>query len=394
MDIVTQSSECLSVVIPVYNCEKYIDRCLKSIVNQTYRNLEIIIINDGSIDHSSEICKKFMLDDKRIIYVEQPNRGVSYTRKRGIGLATGKYIGFVDADDYIESTMYEQLLPYMDKAELVTSGYYQAGKRVIDRIEKGLYQTSEERNYFFENVILFHNTNEPGISSNLWSKLFYAQKLKAIIDTVPEDIFYGEDLAILLKYIFESTTYYVSSICAYHYEPNQYSVSNTIHTDYLHNINSLYLYIANTIKQSAYNNTLLQKWNQAMWNATQMAPQFMGFDLKYRWNQIRYLNPYINLLKGKHVILYGAGVVGRDYYKLYKKSQDFDLILWVDMEWEKFRAEGWNIEAPNKMSQYKYDAVLIAVRTIERAKEIEEELWINGTEKSKILWKEPICLMD
>lgn len=394
MEILTQSAAYLSIVVPVYNCEKYISRCLKSIVNQTYDNLEIIIINDGSTDNSAEVCRKYAMNDKRIVYVEQPNKGVSYTRKRGIELATGKYIGFVDADDYIELTMYEQLLPYMDKAELVTSGYYQCERKIADKIERGLYQTPNEIHYFLENAILFHDTNEPGISSNLWSKLFCAQKLKSIMGTVPEDIFYGEDLAILLKYIFECVSYYVSPVCAYHYEPNHYSISNSLNKKYLHNMNSLYLYIEEAIRQTAYGEFLLPKWNQATWNTVQMAPRFMGFDLKYRWKQIRYLSPYMNLLKGKQVILYGAGVVGRDYYRLYQKSGDFDIILWVDSEWEKLKTEGWDVQHPDVIFNTKFDAVLIAVKSAQKAKEIKEYLCLKGIGESKILWKEPISLMD
>lgn len=98
----------ISVVIPCYNAEQYIERCIESIINQTYRDLEIIVVNDGSVDKSKELINQY-LQDKRIVYVEQSNGGEYSARNKGIEVATGEFLGFVDADDYIEPTMYEKL---------------------------------------------------------------------------------------------------------------------------------------------------------------------------------------------------------------------------------------------------------------------------------------------
>lgn len=99
----------ISVIIPVYNTEEYVTKCLDSVVQQTYENLEIIVIDDGSTDNSFEICKKYAEMDERIILIKQDNQGLSATRNRGIELASGKYIGFVDSDDMIGIHMYEFL---------------------------------------------------------------------------------------------------------------------------------------------------------------------------------------------------------------------------------------------------------------------------------------------
>jgi glycosyltransferase involved in cell wall biosynthesis len=99
----------VSVIVPVYNLEKYIDRCLLSIRNQTLKEIEIIIVDDGSIDHSLKKIKKHAESDMRIQYVNQENKGVSSARNKGIELAIGKYITFIDGDDYIESDMLEKM---------------------------------------------------------------------------------------------------------------------------------------------------------------------------------------------------------------------------------------------------------------------------------------------
>lgn len=114
----------ISIVVPVYNSEVYIERCLESLVKQTYENIEIIVINDGSKDKSSDIISKFLYD-QRVVYVERENRGIGFTRNQGVELARGKYLCFVDSDDYITSNFVEKLyqkLVDMD-ADLVWCDY-------------------------------------------------------------------------------------------------------------------------------------------------------------------------------------------------------------------------------------------------------------------------------
>lgn len=100
----------VSIVVPVYNLEKFIDRCLSSIENQTYNNIEIIVVDDGSTDLSYQIINKHLIKEHRMKYVKQENNGVSSARNRGIMIAKGKYITFIDGDDYVSPTMIESLL--------------------------------------------------------------------------------------------------------------------------------------------------------------------------------------------------------------------------------------------------------------------------------------------
>ena len=103
----------LSVIIPVYNVEPYLEQCLDSVVNQTYKNLEIICINDGSTDNSLKILEKYQKKDKRIKVINQKNKGVSVARNAGLDVATGEYIAFVDSDDYLELNAYEESMKVM-----------------------------------------------------------------------------------------------------------------------------------------------------------------------------------------------------------------------------------------------------------------------------------------
>ena len=100
----------ISIIVPIYNVEKYLNRCIDSIINQTYKNLEIILVDDGSPDNCGKICDEYAKKDNRIKVVHKENGGVSSARNAGLDIVTGDYIGFVDGDDYIKFNMYEKLL--------------------------------------------------------------------------------------------------------------------------------------------------------------------------------------------------------------------------------------------------------------------------------------------
>lgn len=104
----------VTVVVPVYNVEQYLDECIQSILNQKYQNLEILLIDDGSTDSSYEICKKYSQIDDRIKLIKKENSGLGATRNVGIDNAHGKYIYFLDSDDFIESNLFSIIIPYME----------------------------------------------------------------------------------------------------------------------------------------------------------------------------------------------------------------------------------------------------------------------------------------
>lgn len=141
----------ISLIVPCYNIRKYLPRCIESILAQTYKNLEIILISDGSTDGTDEVIREYAKKDSRIIPIFKQNSGVSDTRNRGLDIATGDYIGFVDGDDYIEPEMYETLLKNAieNNADISHCGYqmvfpsrvdyyYNTGKKVIQDNMKGI----------------------------------------------------------------------------------------------------------------------------------------------------------------------------------------------------------------------------------------------------------------
>lgn len=114
----------ISVIIPVYNVEKYLKRCLDSVVNQTYKNLEIILVDDGSADNSGKICDEYAQKDKRIIVIHKENGGVSSVRNKGLDICTGDYVSFIDSDDWLENCFYEYVVNNVKDNDLLIFFYH------------------------------------------------------------------------------------------------------------------------------------------------------------------------------------------------------------------------------------------------------------------------------
>ena len=114
----------ISVIIPIYNSSQTLERTINSVITQTYKNLEIILVNDGSTDDSIEICKKYAEKDNRIIIVNQENKGVGEARNHGIDISTGDFISFVDSDDTMDENLYKELIAtqIVTNADIVESG--------------------------------------------------------------------------------------------------------------------------------------------------------------------------------------------------------------------------------------------------------------------------------
>ena len=131
----------ISVIIPMYNAEKYVEKCLKSIINQTYRDLQIIIVNDGSKDNSQAICEEIAKTDKRMILINTENKGAGSARNTGIENAQGEYISFIDSDDYVCPDYYERLLHMIENtgADIAVGRY----ARISEHDEMKFINTGE-----------------------------------------------------------------------------------------------------------------------------------------------------------------------------------------------------------------------------------------------------------
>lgn len=191
----------VSIIIPIYNVRKYLDNCIKSILNQTHKKLEIILVDDGSTDGSETIVENYAKKDKRIIVIHQKNQGQSAARNAGLKKATGDYIGFIDGDDKVKPTFVEDLLSgYSDnKVSLSVCGMHY--KRLKSNAAKDVYISplrQKRKNEDFKSYILYLLTIDGRMYSSV-NKLYRANVAKKLsFDT---KLNFAEDTKFVLDYL-------------------------------------------------------------------------------------------------------------------------------------------------------------------------------------------------
>lgn len=241
----------VTVVLPVYNVEKYLERCLKSIANQTYRNLEIIIVDDGSTDRCPEICDEWEKKDNRIKVVHKENAGLGFARNTGIENATGEYICFFDSDDYIDLNTIEKIyeLAEKEKADIVTFGFCNVnkdgtvGKVNIPCPKKLLYEGNEIQEEFLPDLI--GPDTSTGEYTNLWMSVcgaFYSMQLIKKIEwrLVSEREIISEDIYSLLLLYKHVNRVSVLQEALYFYCENSTSLTHTYRKDRYEKIKHFY----------------------------------------------------------------------------------------------------------------------------------------------------------
>lgn len=202
-------NELISVIVPVYNVEQYLEKCVNSIINQTYKNLEIILVDDGATDSSGNMCDELAKSDNRIKVYHKENGGLSDARNYGVERATGEYIGFVDSDDYIDSEMYEKLYEAIKKenvdvAECSLKVIY-PGKIELFTDEK-YYKVLGKTEYLEEYLTI------KKIFGSVWTKLIKSDVAKKLVfpkGKLYEDTYYAYDLIEKVdRYVIMNNPYY------------------------------------------------------------------------------------------------------------------------------------------------------------------------------------------
>ena len=212
----------ISVIVPVYNTEKYLKKCLDSIINQTYKELEIILIDDGSTDGSEKICDEYAKKDNRVRVIHKVNEGVSIARINGVEQATGEYITFVDSDDYISNNAVEILVNQQIKtsSDLIIGQFYEIinGKIVEPDVKPNLgeYNKSDINKFLEKNFLIDKTTFSEGMMGYLWGKLYKKVFLEKAIQT-GKDLFFAEDKLILFNVLISINSMAVISNRIYYY---------------------------------------------------------------------------------------------------------------------------------------------------------------------------------
>lgn len=215
----------VTFILPVYNAENTLRRCLDSILKQTYCDYEVIIVDDGSIDNSGKICDSYSLNDNRFRVVHKENEGVASARQLGVSLASGEYVIHIDSDDWIESNMLSDMMNEISDADILVSDYYYNTKYGQTYVRQVDCTTSEE---LLEKII------KGEVFGSLWHKLIRRNLYQNI--EFNTDLTFCEDQLLLFKIL---TTYQCKVInlhkAYYHYECNDGSITQRTDREYFDN---------------------------------------------------------------------------------------------------------------------------------------------------------------
>ncbi|MBD5540892.1 MAG: glycosyltransferase [Lachnospiraceae bacterium] len=389
-------AECrISVIVPIYNIEPYLEECIKSIINQTYSHLEIILVDDGSTDHSGAICDRYAAMDDRILVIHKKNGGLVTARKAGLSVAKGEYIGFVDGDDYIEPDFYEVL--YEEISEKKTD-FVQCGAReerengestCLCSWEVDKYTVSDRKEViinFFDNFL----SHKGYINEFIWNKLFSKEFIKKQYELGPDYQQHGEDFICMCECMLNCRSFASLGKELYHYRLREDSLSHSSSVEMIAKMSNLIAIMRGKLQEhNCYFPEVKSLIDEIFWGCMQYHWQSAMEDIL-----IHFYVPEPKKLFGKKIVLYGAGRCGWDYYKQLRMYSQIEIVAWADKRAEELECDYMQRVTPDAVISIDYDIVLIAVIAEEVAKEISRELIEKGIPEEKILWERPDCILE
>ncbi|MEW9052626.1 MAG: glycosyltransferase [Neobacillus sp.] len=324
----------VSIIVPIYNMEKYLPKCLDSIQNQTLRDIEIILINDGSTDTSGKIADDYALKDSRIKVIHKDNGGVSSARNSGMVIATGQYIGFVDPDDWISYEMYEKLYAAAEIEELdivichnynhfIEKGYYELDTfNIIDNTLANIRRNSLNDQYF----------------SAVWNMIFKRSLIKEINHKFAEHLTVWEDGCFVLKAFYATNNIKYIEEAYYHYRKPERKQK------YIHNLFESLLYLQD-IRELC-----VRKWGNEVFN------DFESIEGLFCKRVVLCLEQEMNLNMSKNGLSNIEKII---QHPLTKKSF---MILKKNKNWPK--QIGWHAFVLLQLSLFKNRYLIILTNTI------------------------------
>ena len=378
------ADELLSVIIPAYNAGIYLSKCLESILTQTYRNLEIILINDGSTDETPKICDEYKERDKRIRVIHQVNIGLLASREKGVSLAQGERIAFVDSDDWIEPNYFEVLLKEMRGADIVSAGTIkkfvdEAGREAEEKnlLSAGVYETDAQREALYNKMLCANPPFEFGVLPYMWNKIFKKKMLCPLLKEVDKRIFDGEDVSIVYAYFLQAKKIVLSNYCGYHYVIHNKSMSNKKRRVDYFNEACLYEWLYKQFAASPYEDFLIPQLNRYMLMMLWKREPSMYIEAN------KFVFPYQRIPYGSKIIIYGAGDLGNAYLVQLQQNGYCDIIAVAD---QKYKNSTNPIEiVPDAIIGLQFDYIVVSVVNKMVADSIRNYLMNLGVEESKIV---------
>lgn len=389
----------LSVIVPLYNSKDTLDRCVESILGQTFRDLELILVDDGSTDGTETASDVYSTKYDRVRVIHQKNRGPLAARIAGCRMANGEYVSFVDSDDWLESCMFENLCQEIADADMLVAGIV---KTTTDGRVKGYFLNPYPDGRYYLNDMRFLEDlffrkdclNSPGGGVLLvgpWSKIFRHKLIMKIIDKVDISVCESDDWLFNSLYVLQCRSLIISSSCYYYYCMNPNSVSYAINDNYLHHINSVYNIIKGSVENHPHKDVLLPQIQKKFQEDLLYTGMKMGFYSEAMMPVYKF--PANSILKGKKVVLFGAGWIGKNYFVDWQRK-NINVVMWIDNMPSNIKQFGLSPVYPKEINNIFFDFVVCAIRGKQAVESMKKQLLDLGVKEDKILWDEPIRIIS
>ena len=376
----TEHQPKVSFVIPAYNAAPYLERCLQSILEQTYQPFEIICVDDGSTDDTGQLLDNYASHDVRFRVIHQPNCGLVHSRKVGVSKVAGDYVSYVDADDEISLTRCEELLPAMetgtdmilaDVVQVYGDGYQQ---RLENYLPEGFYNRAD-----IEREVLPHLMDEVHVfrqlvRNSLCGCLFKRELIQKSQMEVDDSISVGEGCAAIVSSLLAAQSLSVVHKGNYYYYKNNSSMCHQIHEGWelllqrksnmalLRHLQGFSDCIPAAVRKSVKRQMTLLSYNNLLLHDYELFGGIAG----------QTIFPY-GVPASSRIVLYGAGTLGVQLYR-YLTANGGHVVLWCDRSHKKNRAAGLPVESPERIKDAEYDYILMGIGQYELAAGARQEL--------------------
>lgn len=381
--------ELLSVIVPVYNSEKYLNKCVESILSQTYPRIELILVDDGSTDNSGFICDTYAQKYENVVSIHQMNGGITKARLNGVKCAKGKHITFVDSDDWIDTNFYSTMCEDGMEYDLIISGiyrYYDA-KTCFKETNycAGIYDKGRIAKEVIPNMLWDFNKNIWALDPSLCVKIFNKDKLLCELEKVQRvGSLYGEDSMVLFPMMFHvEKMKVVEDAFYYHRQRPKGEFPHYIKDEmFLEKLHSVYMYLKTEFQKAGYYDLMCSQLEHFYFKSIKMKERSYGIPPYYFFTVF----PFEQVEKDSRVILYGAGKMGKNYMEQNLKYGFCNIIHWVDKNYENIPNDIGKISSPNIIEEEYFDYIVIAIDKRQVMLEIKNYLIGLSVPREKIIW--------
>lgn len=370
----------VSVIVPIFNAELYLDDCIKSILNQTYAHFEIILVDDGSTDNSLNICYKYMEENNNIKVINQMNGGQNSARFLGLKLSKGEIIIFVDADDLLEKNLIDKLISTMveNDSDIVISGVKKWEGKKYTKNQMYL-EGAYEGKMLARNIIDTNHFYRANITTSLYANAFKRNIILYVFENMDLKITYSEDVICVIQACYFSNKAYVLNDYLYMQRMHDNSFTHMHTKSNVESQKRLFSYMNGWERKYIFDQQIHQEIDFLIKRDLLIG----GYDA---FEELPYLFPFRDVKQGSRIIIYGAGAMGQEIISSVKRTKKYEICAVVDKNMFTKKIEDQVVILPEDLvgMSCTYDYVVIANSKDIASRQIYLDLIRDGIPEEKI----------